>query len=102
MLPLAGGAAATTLYPNFSASFVQVGIHNTSAAPRAVAMQQPQVSLDTTGGALRVRKPYTITKAREKWTSEEHARFVEAIKLFGRSWKKIEGGVPADGTWPDD
>jgi hypothetical protein len=47
------------------------------------------------GGAVRARKPYTITKAREKWTPEEHLKFIEAIKMFGRSWKKIEGAAAA-------
>ncbi|KIY93094.1 hypothetical protein MNEG_14869, partial [Monoraphidium neglectum] len=50
---------------------------------------QQQAAFDG-GGGVRVRKPYTITKAREKWTADEHARFVEAIRLHGRSWKKIE------------
>jgi len=38
----------------------------------------------------KTRKPYTITKARENWTDEEHAKFLEALKLYDRDWKKIE------------
>jgi len=38
-----------------------------------------------------VRKPYTITKQREKWTEEEHQKFLEALKLYGRGWRQIEG-----------
>ncbi|GAU36764.1 hypothetical protein TSUD_213300, partial [Trifolium subterraneum] len=43
--------------------------------------------------ALKVRKPYTITKQREKWTDEEHKKFLEALKLYGRAWRKIEEHV---------
>jgi SHAQKYF class myb-like DNA-binding protein len=39
---------------------------------------------------LQTRKPYTITKQRERWTDEEHERFVEALRLHGRQWRKIE------------
>lgn len=39
------------------------------------------------------RKPYTITKQRESWTDEEHEKFVEALKLYDRDWKKIEAHV---------
>ncbi|MFS7955287.1 putative transcription factor MYB-HB-like family [Helianthus anomalus] len=39
---------------------------------------------------VNARKPYTITKQREKWTQEEHKRFLEALKLYGRSWRQIE------------
>lgn len=39
---------------------------------------------------LKVRKPYTITKQREKWTEEEHQKFLEALKLYGRAWRQIE------------
>lgn len=39
------------------------------------------------------RKPYTITKPRESWTKEEHQRFVDALKLYERDWKKIGAHV---------
>ncbi|XP_043716236.1 protein LATE ELONGATED HYPOCOTYL-like [Telopea speciosissima] len=39
---------------------------------------------------IRTRKPYTITKQRERWTEEEHNRFLEALKLYGRAWQRIE------------
>ncbi|XP_017407108.1 protein REVEILLE 8 isoform X2 [Vigna angularis] len=41
----------------------------------------------------KVRKPYTITKSRESWTEEEHDKFLEALQLFDRDWKKIEDFV---------
>ncbi|KAL8041748.1 hypothetical protein ABFX02_09G004100 [Erythranthe guttata] len=41
----------------------------------------------------KVRKPYTITKQREKWTEEEHQKFLEALKLYGRAWRQIEEHV---------
>ncbi|XP_045823577.1 protein REVEILLE 1-like isoform X2 [Trifolium pratense] len=43
--------------------------------------------------ALKIRKPYTITKHREKWTDEEHNKFLEAFKLYGRAWRRIEEHV---------
>ncbi|KAK4488709.1 hypothetical protein RD792_004488 [Penstemon davidsonii] len=36
------------------------------------------------------RKPYTITKQRERWTEAEHDKFLEALKLYGRAWQRIE------------
>ncbi|KZV30125.1 protein REVEILLE 1 [Dorcoceras hygrometricum] len=41
----------------------------------------------------KVRKPYTITKQRERWTEEEHRKFLEALKLYGRAWRRIEEHV---------
>lgn len=47
--------------------------------------------IDTFSARTQARKPYTISKARERWSEEEHQRFVEAVRLHGRAWRKIEG-----------
>ncbi|GMH41454.1 hypothetical protein BSKO_09364 [Bryopsis sp. KO-2023] len=39
------------------------------------------------------RKQYTMSKPRESWTEAEHERFVEALKLYRREWKKVEAYV---------
>ncbi|KAK4795882.1 hypothetical protein SAY86_028208 [Trapa natans] len=41
----------------------------------------------------KVRKPYTSTKKKERWTDTEHAKFVEAVYLFDRDWKKIQAFI---------
>ncbi|KAF3324763.1 protein REVEILLE 5-like isoform X2 [Carex littledalei] len=41
----------------------------------------------------KIRKPYTITKSRESWSDVEHDKFIEALQLFGRDWKKIEAFI---------
>lgn len=35
-------------------------------------------------------KPIKTCKPRENWTAAEHARFLSALKLYERDWKKIE------------
>mmetsp|Transcript_8877 Transcript_8877/g.39288 ORF Transcript_8877/g.39288 Transcript_8877/m.39288 type:complete len:196 (+) Transcript_8877:219-806(+) len=37
----------------------------------------------------KLRRPYIVRKSREKWTAEEHTRFVEALELYGRDWKSV-------------
>ncbi|OIT21689.1 PREDICTED: protein REVEILLE 1-like [Nicotiana attenuata] len=43
--------------------------------------------------APKIRKPYTISKQRERWSDEEHRKFLEALKLHGRAWRRIEEHV---------
>uniref|UniRef100_J3M481 HTH myb-type domain-containing protein n=1 Tax=Oryza brachyantha TaxID=4533 RepID=J3M481_ORYBR len=45
------------------------------------------------GGGGEGGGPYTITRPRERWSGEEHDRFLHALMLFGRDWKRIEGFV---------
>ncbi|KAM3407537.1 hypothetical protein ACQJBY_001118 [Aegilops geniculata] len=42
------------------------------------------------GKKNKLRKPYTITRPRERWTDDEHERFLHALHIFGRDWKSIE------------
>ena len=37
----------------------------------------------------KARKPYTVSKPRETWTQSEHTKFIEALSLFERDWKRI-------------
>uniref|UniRef100_A0A7S0BJA1 HTH myb-type domain-containing protein n=1 Tax=Rhodosorus marinus TaxID=101924 RepID=A0A7S0BJA1_9RHOD len=41
----------------------------------------------------RMRKPYHSRRMRQAWTEEEHCRFVEAVSLYKRDWKRIEEHV---------
>ncbi|KAK6936783.1 SANT/Myb domain [Dillenia turbinata] len=60
-----------------------------SFAPSATATTTSSLEDST----KKVRKPYTITKSRESWTEPEHDKFLEALQLFDRDWKKIEAFV---------
>ncbi|KAK7391325.1 hypothetical protein VNO78_19739 [Psophocarpus tetragonolobus] len=58
--------------------------------PFAAAASAPDSFEDP---SKKTRKPYTITKSRESWTEPEHDKFLEALQLFDRDWKKIEAFV---------
>ncbi|KAK8600157.1 hypothetical protein V6N13_060028 [Hibiscus sabdariffa] len=68
-----------------------------NSSPNPPQPPPPQSSTSTAapadGSGKKVRKPYTITKSRESWTEEEHDKFLEALQLFDRDWKKIEDFV---------
>jgi SHAQKYF class myb-like DNA-binding protein len=45
------------------------------------------------GDERRQRKKYTITNPRIAWSEAEHLRFLEAIRLYDRDWKKIQSHI---------
>ncbi|XP_073102675.1 protein REVEILLE 8 isoform X2 [Elaeis guineensis] len=67
------------------------GIAGGGALPAPAATAAASSSSDDP--SKKIRKPYTITKSRESWTEQEHDKFLEALQLFDRDWKKIEAFV---------
>jgi SHAQKYF class myb-like DNA-binding protein len=48
--------------------------------------------------ASQARKAYTITRARERWSDDEHLLFLEGMKLHGRSWGRVANHVQTKTT----
>ncbi|XP_074565585.1 protein REVEILLE 2-like [Curcuma longa] len=61
-----------------------------NASPSLDGIHSKELALSAKDPPIRVRKPYTISKQREKWTEEEHEKFLEAIKFHGRAWRQIQ------------
>ncbi|GLU12818.1 hypothetical protein SLE2022_294770 [Rubroshorea leprosula] len=75
-------------------STVKSGICNSNCSPQSESMDQlKELYSFKSDHTPKVRKPYTITKQREKWTEEEHQKFLEALKMYGRGWRQIEEHV---------
>ncbi|KAE9592563.1 putative transcription factor MYB-HB-like family [Lupinus albus] len=66
---------------------------NPFASVTATATPVDSAAILSEDAAKKIRKPYTITKSRENWTEPEHDKFLEALQLFDRDWKKIEAFV---------
>ncbi|XP_019436773.1 PREDICTED: protein REVEILLE 7-like isoform X2 [Lupinus angustifolius] len=64
--------------------------HSTGGTQSENVVQSWDVTSAVNNHTPKVRKPYTISKQREKWTEEEHQKFLEALKLYGRGWRQIE------------
>ncbi|XP_019431388.1 PREDICTED: protein REVEILLE 7-like isoform X2 [Lupinus angustifolius] len=64
--------------------------HSNGATKSENVSQSRDVTSAGNNHTPKVRKPYTISKQREKWTEEEHQKFLEALKLYGRGWRQIE------------
>ncbi|XP_057500531.1 protein REVEILLE 1-like [Actinidia eriantha] len=82
-----GGTESNAVLPKGNSNLVDVGF---SCVKGGQLKEQFPSGNDF---SLKVRKPYTITKQRERWTEEEHKKFIEALKLYGRAWRRIEDHV---------
>ncbi|CAA2980679.1 At5g37260 [Olea europaea subsp. europaea] len=83
------GTGSDIILPTSKRTSLKVGIPSTKGI-----LLREQLTPEAEGDfPSKVRKPYTITKQRERWTEEEHKKFLEALKLYGRAWRKIEGHV---------
>ncbi|KAK9285475.1 hypothetical protein L1049_024669 [Liquidambar formosana] len=82
-----GGAHSSTLLSTGDQISLNPGPHSVTR----VQLKEQFYSMDD--NAPKVRKPYTITKQRERWTEDEHKKFIEALKLYGRAWRRIEEHV---------
>ena len=51
------------------------------------------VAKSTEMAGKKLRKPYTITNPLQKWTADEHDRFLHTLVLHGHDWKRIEAFV---------
>ncbi|KAI3800192.1 hypothetical protein L1987_35502 [Smallanthus sonchifolius] len=72
-----------------------MAIPNTGSfsSPTDVVAPSSVNSLSAEDANKKIRKPYTITKSRESWSEPEHDKFLEALQLFDRDWKKIEAFI---------
>ncbi|XP_071706056.1 protein REVEILLE 5-like isoform X2 [Rutidosis leptorrhynchoides] len=70
-------------------------IPNIGSFPATTAVVVPPSvnSPSADDASKKIRKPYTISKSRESWTDPEHDKFLEALQLFDRDWKKIEAFI---------
>ena len=59
--------------------------------PPAMEISEPAIQ-----NSMLAVKPRVVKQKKKvtgRWTDEEHARFVEALRLYGKQWRKVEQHV---------
>ena len=54
------------------------------------ALKEYDTILSTVEGEQRLE---SAVKATGRWTRDEHYRFLEALKMYGKEWKKVQSHV---------
>ncbi|XP_015899673.3 protein REVEILLE 3 isoform X2 [Ziziphus jujuba] len=86
--------ATATTAPATTVTATATATTTTTTAPACTASTATNSTTSLADDSnKKIRKPYTITKSRESWTEQEHDKFLEALQLFDRDWKKIEAFV---------
>lgn len=65
----------------------KIASENEAARARATTARAPLMR------SKKPRKPYVRTKTRAPWTRIEHDKFLRALELYDRDWKRIETHV---------
>ena len=69
--------------------------HLLGQGPPSFPLPSFKMEEDDGANAMRSRKPYVVSRPRERWSEPEHDRFLEALRLFGRQWAKVEEHIGA-------
>ena len=65
----------------------------TGSEPVAAPIQKKNTNLTVSKGLIRgesASEKANTAKRTGRWTREEHFRFLEALKLFGKEWKRVQ------------
>lgn len=80
----------TTSPPIVTKEMVQAAVDKVARDTNKMSKRRSATRGASADGKKKPRKPYTQTRARVSWTPKEHQRFLRALELYSRDWKRIE------------